>query len=263
MAPRRSSFRGLLAVCAVLVVLGGPTVPLVTAVATRPSVRASATHLRSPAFHTGLHHVPTAPAPAAALLAAITRSLPITSRPGGGRVIGTMPAFSVYGHVPIVVWIMARAANGAFGKVSLPFRGGDRSGWIRLKGLKLRSTPIRVVADLSRHRLTVTRLGKVILRVSAATGAPVSPTPVGHYFVTDRVPQTPGGPFGAFIFGISGIQTHLPPGWTGGNLLAIHGTNDPASIGTSASAGCLRVAAWVVQRLERLLAVGTPVVIVR
>ena len=42
---------------------------------------------------------------------------------------------------------------------------------------------------------------------------------------------------GSFAFGISGIQPWLPAGWSGGNQLAIHGTNNPSSIGRSASAG--------------------------
>jgi L,D-transpeptidase-like protein len=71
-----------------------------------------------------------------------------------------------------------------------------------------------------------------------------------------------GGALGTFAFGISGIQTDLPAGWDGGDQLAIHGTDDPGSIGTSASAGCLRVSERVLDRLRPLLQPGTPVVIV-
>ena len=70
-----------------------------------------------------------------------------------------------------------------------------------------------------------------------------------------------GSALGSFAFGISGIQPHLPAGWSGGNQLAIHGTNDPSSIGTSASAGCVRVSEWALAHFEPLLRLGTPVVI--
>jgi lipoprotein-anchoring transpeptidase ErfK/SrfK len=50
-------------------------------------------------------------------------------------------------------------------------------------------------------------------------------------------------------------------GWSGGDQLAIHGTNDPGSIGTPASAGCLRVSAPALWVLKRALRPGTPVVI--
>ena len=99
------------------------------------------------------------------------------------------------------------------------------------------------------------------MRFPAAVGAPASPTPPGDYFVTDRVAFPDGGVLGTFAFGISGIQTRLPPGWSGGNQLAIHGTNLPASIGTPASAGCVRVSETALVRLEPLLRLGTPVII--
>jgi lipoprotein-anchoring transpeptidase ErfK/SrfK len=79
--------------------------------------------------------------------------------------------------------------------------------------------------------------------------------------ISDRVAFPGGGVLGTYAFGLSGIQPNLPPGWSGGNQLAIHGTNDPSSIGRSASAGCLRVAERVLDRLKRVLRVGTPVVL--
>ena len=69
--------------------------------------------------------------------------------------------------------------------------------------------------------------------------------------------------FGSFIFGLSGVQTNLPAGWGGGNLLAIHGTNNPASIGLASSAGCLRVSRATLERLEAVLVLGAPVIVKR
>jgi lipoprotein-anchoring transpeptidase ErfK/SrfK len=177
-------------------------------------------------------------------------------------VIGTFPATSRYYHVPLVAWVRRTASHGRFGLVGLPYSGTDRAGWIRIRGLNRERTPIEVRVDLSRHVLTVTRQGRTALWFPAATGAPSSPTPPGRYFVTDRVPFPAGSPLGTFAFGISGIQTHLPAGWTGGDQLAIHGTNAPSTIGTSASAGCIRVSESALARLKPLLRLGTPVVIV-
>ena len=185
----------------------------------------------------------------------------IRRRPGAGHVVGKMPAGSRYSNRPIVAWVTRRADRRRFGKVPVPYASRNRRGWIDLHGVHVTRSRIRVVAVLSRHLLEVERRGRVVLRFRAATGTPATPTPPGRYFVTDRVPFYPGSEYGIFAFGISGIQTHLPPGWTGGNQLAIHGTNDPASIGTSASAGCLRVSAHALRRLEPLLRIGTPVVI--
>ncbi len=70
--------------------------------------------------------------------------------------------------------------------------------------------PLRSPAVRSPRRSTCSS------RAPAATGAPSTPTPVGRYFVSDRVPFPAGSTYGTFAFGLSGIQTHLPAGWTGG-----------------------------------------------
>jgi lipoprotein-anchoring transpeptidase ErfK/SrfK len=199
--------------------------------------------------------------PPSYLLVHIEGDMPVTSRPGGGRKIGVMPSSSKYYHVPTVAWVLDRSRDGRFGQVTLPYSGTRRTGWIPLKGLKRSRTTVMVRADLSRHRITVRKGDRVLMRFPAATGGPWSPTPTGSFFVTDRVPFS-GGYLGTFAFGISGIQTRLPAGWSGGNQLAIHGTNSPSTIGRSVSAGCLRVSAGALERLKPLLRLGTPVVIV-
>ena len=96
----------------------------------------------------------------------------------------------------------------------------------------------------------------------AAVGASASPTPVGRFSVTDPIATgDPGGPFGWYAFGLSGHQPNLPAGWSGGDQLAIHGTNAPSSLGTAASAGCLRVSSTALGILKRYLHPGTPVII--
>jgi lipoprotein-anchoring transpeptidase ErfK/SrfK len=194
-------------------------------------------------------------------LVEIERALPITARPGGGRVVGTMPAGSRYYAIPTVAWVREVSRDGRHGLVDVPYVARHASGWIALRGLTTAWTRVSVEADLSEHRITVRRGDDVLFRAPAATGAPASPTPTGRYFVTDRVPFASGGSLGTFAFGISGIQPNLPAGWSGGDQLAIHGTNDPSSIGRSASAGCLRVSEHVLTRLKRLLRQGTPVVV--
>jgi lipoprotein-anchoring transpeptidase ErfK/SrfK len=119
---------------------------------------------------------------------------------------------------------------------------------------------VEVHADLSERRITVTKFDRVLFSMPAAIGSAGSPTPPGEYFVTDRIAFS-GGYLGTFAFGISGIQPRLPAGWSGGDQLAIHGTNAPSTIGTPASAGCLRVSERSLDRLKPLLRLGTPVII--
>ncbi len=48
------------------------------------------------------------------------------------------------------------------------------------------------------------------------------------------------------------------PGWTG---IGIHGTHDPASLGTMATEGCVRLSNDNISELKKLVSVGTPVMI--
>jgi lipoprotein-anchoring transpeptidase ErfK/SrfK len=199
--------------------------------------------------------------PAPFLLVAIERSTPVTARPGGRHLVGTMPEGSRFYGVPTVAWVRRVSPDGRFGLVDVPYVASPTSGWIELRGLDRSRTRVSVVADLSARRVTVRRGSEILFRTSAAVGAPASPTPVGRYFVTDRVSFPVGGLLGSFAFGISGIQPALPAGWSGGDQLAIHGTNAPSSIGRAVSAGCLRVSERALARLRPLLRLGTPVIV--
>ena len=196
------------------------------------------------------------------LLVHVPGTVPAFARPSGvAAQIGVVPAGSKYFGFPIVAWVERISRDGRWGRVELPYMWPRREGWIRLAGLRRETTRIRVEIDLSQHLVTVRKLDRVLFRAPGATGAPWSPTPVGEYFVTDRVSFSAGGSLGSFAFGISGIQPRLPAGWSGGNQLAIHGTNNPSSIGRSASAGCVRVSEGTLARLLPLLRYGTPVIV--
>jgi len=198
------------------------------------------------------------------LLVHVPRSLAAFARPSGhSRVVGTVVTSSKYYHVPLVVWVEVLSPDRRWGRVELPYVWPRREGWIRLTGLRRATTGVEVHVDLSRHWITVYKRDDRLFGFRAAIGAAVSPTPPGDYVVTDRVPFARGSYLGSFAFGISGIQPRLPPGWSGGNQLAIHGTNDPSSIGRSVSAGCVRVSEAALARLRPLLRLGTPVVITR
>jgi lipoprotein-anchoring transpeptidase ErfK/SrfK len=201
--------------------------------------------------------------PQPALLVHVRPGLVARTRPSAqARSLGTVATVSKYYRVPIVLWVERTSRDGRWGRVELPYVFPRRDGWIPLAGLARARTWIRVEVDLSSHTLRVFNHDRRRFVTRAAIGAPSSPTPPGEYFVTDRVPFSAGGSLGSFAFGISGIQPRLPAGWSGGNQLAIHGTNDPSSIGRSVSAGCVRVSEAALARLLPLLRLGTPVVIV-
>lgn len=111
---------------------------------------------------------------------------------------------------------------------------------------------------------------KLVRKFGVATGLPQYPTPVGSFSIIDMqrnpawyppdsdwargaepIPPGPGNPLGTRWMGISSP------------LIGIHGTPDAASIGYSASHGCIRMrvseAEWLFENVD----VGTPIFIIK
>lgn len=196
------------------------------------------------------------------LIVDVSRDVPILARPGSGAQIGTLPARSKYLGSSMRAWVRQVSPDRRHGFVTLPWQAGGAGGWISLAGLTRSWTDVTVHASLSKRQLEVRRGCRVVLRVASAIGAAASTSPTGAYWVTDPVAVPTSQPqFGSYAFGLSTIQPNLPAGWTGGDQMAIHGTNDPGSIGSAVSAGCLRVSEDTLARLRGLIGTGTPVVI--
>lgn len=138
---------------------------------------------------------------------------------------------------------------------------GRRSAWVLESGgaLRVRSQRYALVASRSRGTLTVLDRGRVERTVRVSFGASASPTPVGRFAVTDRLSGAGyGGAYGCCILALNGHQPRLPPGWTGGDRLAIHATDRPALY---PSAGCVVATDADLRYLMRRAPLGTPVTI--
>ena len=119
-------------------------------------------------------------------------------------------------------------------------------------------TRVSLEVDLSRRELRV-RLGKrVVRRIAVGVGAPVTPTPIGRFGVTDKLNGADYSPvYGCCILALSGHQTNLPGGWRGGDRLAIHAGSTAGAVST----GCLHAATADLNYLMRLVPAGAQVLI--
>ena len=147
--------------------------------------------------------------------------------------------------------------------VYLPTRPNDATGWIKASDVAI-SQPLdyQIKVSLADHTLTLLHNGAVEFQVPAATGTDENPTPTGTFFYTDPLDLAtqPGSAYGVFAIGLSGHSNTLSEFAGGDGQIAIHGTNDPSTIGQSVSHGCVRVNNDVILKLA-VLPLGTPVVI--
>jgi len=145
--------------------------------------------------------------------------------------------------------------------VQLPLRPNGVTGWVSASRVDRIAVTTRIVVDLSDRMVRFYKDGRLALRSRAAVGASATPTPLGRYYVNQRlIPGDPGGPFGPGAIGISAFSPVLT-GWTQGGPVAIHGTNEPWSIGHAVSNGCIRIPNDVDKRLFAAAPAGTPVII--
>jgi L,D-transpeptidase catalytic domain len=191
-------------------------------------------------------------------------------RPGGTAALRTRPSGAIalrlddtteFGS-PRTLGVVRR--RGDWLGVTTAELPNGRLGWVRAgdDALAVRRTRWSIHADVSSRRIVLKRDGIPVRRLAVAVGRPGSPTPTGRFAVTDKISGSRFGPYyGCCILAISATQPNLPPGWTGGDRMAIHGTSDPGSIGVAASAGCLRAADGDLRLLMDRVPLGAPVVI--
>jgi lipoprotein-anchoring transpeptidase ErfK/SrfK len=145
--------------------------------------------------------------------------------------------------------------------VQVPVKPNGATAFVRARALVVETVPTRILVDVSQRKLTLFRNGTRELVATVAVGSPSTPTPTGRFYVNQRlVPTDTHRPFGPGAIGISAFSNVLT-GWTQGGPVAIHGTNEPWSIGHAVSNGCLRLPNATLERVFRETLAGTPVII--
>jgi lipoprotein-anchoring transpeptidase ErfK/SrfK len=169
--------------------------------------------------------------------------------------LGYPTTFSIVGA------ILDRSCSATWYRVKLPIKPNGVTGYLRPGDVSVEKVTTRVAVDLSRRELVLYRSGKIALRTPVAVGAPATPTPIGRYYVDQRIrTPDPRGPFGPAVLAVS-AHSEVLTRWPEGGPIAIHGTNAPWTIGQAATHGCVRVRNETLTRLFAATAGGTPVVI--
>ena len=158
-----------------------------------------------------------------------------------GRVLASLGSETEFGSAQALS--VVRERRGRWLAVTTPQLPNGKLGWVdaRSGAFRYSRAPVEVEIDLSRRQLLLRRAGEVIRKVPVSVGRPGSSTPTGRFAITDKLPGARySSAYGCCILALSGTQPNLPAGWTGGNRLAIHGTDAPSLVGQAVSAGCPR-----------------------
>ena len=157
----------------------------------------------------------------------------------------------------------ATTDTGDWIEVLLPIRPNGSRGWIQLSLVELRENPYRIEIDISDHQLTIFKDNELFDEATVAIGTGETPTPVGRFYTTDlfKVPIE-NSVYGPYAYGLSGFSDVLTTFEGGEAIIGLHGTNDPRSLGTEVSHGCVRMPNELITKLADILPLGTPVLIV-
>jgi lipoprotein-anchoring transpeptidase ErfK/SrfK len=201
-----------------------------------------------------------------AYAAVVRRQAIVRVRPASrSRVVARLPRLDENGFAQVVGVVASRTGGSCrpqWYRVQLAVLPNETEGWVRPWAVALYRVSTRVVVDLSERRLRLYRGGRVVFETAVAIGSPATPTPLGRYFVNERwTLRDASGPFGPAALGISAHSVALQDVWVQHGPIAIHGTNEPWSIGEAASNGCIRVPNAAMRRLFPLAPAGTPVVV--
>lgn len=191
--------------------------------------------------------------------AAVSR-VRIYDRPGASTPVRTMPNPTREG---VLLIFGVKEQKGDWLNVMLPMRPNGSTGWISRSEVELRTVRSRISVDLSDLRLRAYVGDQLSLDVPVGIGKEATPTPLGNFYVdiSFGFPNA-GGAYGAHMLSVAGYSEVLTNFGGGIGQIAIHGTNNRASVGIRSSNGCLRLTNEAILQLKDLAPTGTPVEIV-
>ncbi len=187
----------------------------------------------------------------------VARAQPIAT----SRRAGVLPAVTPDGETNLVLAYSAQrdAEERLWVQVPLSALPNGQSGWVPRAALgDLHLIRTHLVIDRAHLRAMLLRAGRPVFSTRIGVGRPRWPTPAGEFYIRVRLEHY-GDPFyGPVAFGTNARSPWLTD-WPKGGVVGIHGTDAPRLLPGRVSHGCIRMRNAAIQRLARLMPLGTPV----
>jgi lipoprotein-anchoring transpeptidase ErfK/SrfK len=150
-------------------------------------------------------------------------------------------------------------SSGAWVELRIPGRPNGRVGWVPRNVLAgFQKVHTELVVNRAARTLVLYRNGHAIYHAPVGVGTPGTPTPPGHFWITESFAST-DPVYGPWAFGTSDFSTLTD--WPGGGVVGLHGTNEPALVPGDPSHGCIRLHNSDAKALSKLVKVGTPLLV--
>jgi hypothetical protein len=140
-------------------------------------------------------------------------------------------------------------------EIALAMRPNGRIGWVPRSYLGAYITnDTQLIVNRSVHSLVLCRAGRVEYRAPVGNGEPTTPTPAGHFWITESFPSDITF-YGPWALGTSDYAHDTD--FADGSIVGIHGTDAPQLIPGHPSHGCVRLRDRDILRLRKLVPIGT------
>lgn len=193
----------------------------------------------------------------------IVRSVAARATPSrASRVVGRLGTRTPEGTTTLVP-VLRRVERGGVSwlEVGLPVLPNGTTGWVPRRaagGYGFVSTRLEI--SRAALRAVLYRGTKRIFSAPIGVGRTKWPTPPGRFIIRNKLTKYASATYGPIAFGTSARSAVLTD-WPAGGFVGIHGTNEPNLIPGRISHGCIRLRNTDILQLERLMPVGTPIVI--
>ena len=178
------------------------------------------------------------------------------------RVVGRLTTRTPEGTTTLVP-VFRRVERGGklWLEIGLPVLPNGTTGWVPRQstgGYGFVSTRLEI--SRAALRAVLYRGTKRIFSAPIGIGQTKWPTPPGRFIIRNKLTKYASPTYGPIAFGTSARSAVLTD-WPAGGFIGIHGTNQPQLVPGRISHGCIRLRNTDILKLERLMPVGTPIVV--
>jgi lipoprotein-anchoring transpeptidase ErfK/SrfK len=166
-----------------------------------------------------------------------------------------------YPEVYPALALLREEGDGAWIQIRLPQRPNNVTGWVRRAALgEFHVVHTQLVVEREALRVTLYDHGSRRFRAPVGIGAPGTPTPAGSFWIREKFHVERDPLYGSRAMGTAAYSNALTD-WPGGGVVGLHGTSSPGLIPGRPSHGCIRLRNRAMERLYRLVPIGTPLLI--